>query len=90
MNRYCENVQQEAPPVLKIDPKGEAEQVKRITAYKASRDAAKVSTALKALESVANGDGDLMPHIVECVRSSCTLGEISDQLRAVFGEHHEI
>lgn len=90
VNRYCENVQQEAPPVLKIDPKGEAEQVKRITAYKASRDAAKVSTALKALESVANGDGDLMPHIVECVRSSCTLGEISDQLRAVFGEHHEI
>ena len=90
VNRYCENVQQEAPPVLKIDPKGEAEQVKRITAYKASRDAAKVSTALKALEGAAHGDGDLMPHIVECVRSSCTLGEISDQLRAVFGEHHEI
>jgi methylmalonyl-CoA mutase N-terminal domain/subunit len=90
VNRYCENVQQEPPPVLKIDPKGELEQVKRLAAYKASRDARKVSSALKELEEAARGDADLMPLIVSCVRSSCTLGEISDQLRAVFGEHHEI
>jgi methylmalonyl-CoA mutase N-terminal domain/subunit len=31
----------------------------------------------------------LMSPIVECVRSSCTLGEISDTLRGVFGEHRE-
>jgi methylmalonyl-CoA mutase N-terminal domain/subunit len=90
VNRYCENVQQEALPVLKIDPMGELEQVERLAAYKASRDARKVSSALKELEEAARGDAGLMPLIVSCVRSSCTLGEISDQLRAVFGEHHEI
>lgn len=90
VNRYCENVQQDAPPVLKIDPNVEREQVKRLAAYKASRDSGKVSAALKELETAARGDSDLMPRIVECVRASCTLGEISDQLRAVFGEHHEI
>jgi len=90
VNRYCENVQQDAPPVLKIDPKGEEEQVKRLTAYKASRDLGKVSTALTDLENAAHEEADLMPCIVACVRASCTLGEISDRLRAVFGEHHEI
>jgi methylmalonyl-CoA mutase N-terminal domain/subunit len=90
VNRYYENVQQDAPPVLKIDPKGEEEQVKRLTAYKASRDLGKVSIALTDLENAAHGEADLMPCIVACVRASCTLGEISDRLRAVFGEHHEI
>jgi methylmalonyl-CoA mutase N-terminal domain/subunit len=90
VNRYCENVQQDPPPVLKIDPRGEEAQVKRLAAYKASRDSVQVADALKELESAARGEGDLMPRIVSCVRASCTLGEISDQLRAVFGEHREM
>jgi methylmalonyl-CoA mutase N-terminal domain/subunit len=89
VNRYCEQEQGELPPVLKIDPRGEIEQVARLAAYKKARDGAKVSAALACLETLARSDAELMSPIVECVRSSCTLGEISDTLRSVFGEHRE-
>ena len=90
VNRYCDDGRGEAPPVLKIDPKGEAEQVARVVAFKAARDAAKVSAALTRLETLAGSEAELMTPIVECVRASCTLGEISDTLRKVFGEHKDI
>ncbi|MEN9845999.1 MAG: hypothetical protein RIS36_1146 [Pseudomonadota bacterium] len=89
VNRYCDDGQGAAPPVLKIDPRGEAEQIERLAAYKRARDGARVSAALATLEQLARSDGELMSPIVECVRSSCTLGEISDALRGVFGEHRE-
>jgi methylmalonyl-CoA mutase N-terminal domain/subunit len=89
VNRYCDENRGEAPPVLKIDPKGEAEQVARIAAFRAGRDGAKVAASLASLETLARSDAELMSPIVECVRSSCTLGEISDTLRRVFGEHTE-
>lgn len=89
VNRYCDEGQGEPPPVLKIDPRGEVEQNERLAAYKKARDGAKVSAALASLETLARSDAELMSPIVECVRSSCTLGEISDTLRGVFGEHRE-
>ena len=89
VNRYTESVDREAPAVLKINPQAESEQVARVAAFRAARDGAKSSAALKSLESVAQGDGEVMSSIVECVRASCTLGEIADTLRGVFGEHHE-
>lgn len=90
VNRYCESATSEPPSVLKIDPKGEGEQLAKLAAYKAARDGTRVSTALRHLESLARSDAELMTPIVDCVRASCTLGEISDTLRAVFGEHKEI
>ena len=38
----------------------------------------------------ARGTDNLMPKIVDAVRVPCTVGEISDALRGVFGEHREI
>lgn len=90
VNRYEESVERAAPPILKINPAGEQEQIKKLAAYKAARDSAKSASALKHLESGARGDADLVALIVECARASCTLGEISDTLRGVFGEYHEV
>jgi methylmalonyl-CoA mutase N-terminal domain/subunit len=90
VNRYCESAPTEAPAVLKIDPKGEGDQIAKLAAYKAARDSEKASATLRHLESLARSDAELMTSIVECVRASCTLGEISDTLRGVFGEHKEI
>lgn len=80
-----------APAVLRIDPAVESEQIAKLLAYKARRksegreDGAQQS--LIALESVAQGDGDVMEGIVSSVRAGATLGEISDALRKVFGEY---
>ena len=46
-----------------------------------------VKTSLEDLHKTARGDGNLMVPILNCVRAYCTLGEICDALRSVFGEY---
>jgi methylmalonyl-CoA mutase N-terminal domain/subunit len=55
---------------------------------RASRNARDVDTRLCALENAARYSDNLMPHIVACAEAYATVGEISDRLRAVFGEYH--
>jgi len=76
-------------PILRVDPQLESQQVARLQALRARRDAAAVERSLARLRDVATGGGNLVPAIVECVDRSVTLGEISDALRALFGEHRE-
>jgi methylmalonyl-CoA mutase N-terminal domain/subunit len=75
--------------LLRIDPALETEQVARVRALRATRDAARVSDALKALEDAAAGTENVMPRILDAVRARGTLGEIADVLRRVFGEYRE-
>jgi methylmalonyl-CoA mutase, N-terminal domain len=79
----------EPVPVAKADPKLEEAQVARIRAVRAKRDAAKYAQALEVLERTAKGKDNLMPPIVAAVKAYATVGEISDVLREVFGEHIE-
>jgi len=81
------------PPVkglLRVDPRVREHQIKRLAELKSSRDAKRVQTALQSLKNVAQGDGSLMVPILEGVRAYCTLGEICDVLRGVFGEYEPI
>ena len=43
--------------------------------------------SLDCLKKIAKSDENVMPCIIECVKHKCTLGEISDVLRSVFGEY---
>ena len=45
---------------------------------------------MDALTAAARGTDNLVPPIIHAVECHATLGEISDALRAVFGEHQEI
>lgn len=80
---------QEPPPqgLLKVDPKVREVQIKRISELKASRSSQGVKASLEELKKVARGDGNLMIPILSCVRAYCTLGEVCDSLRSVFGEY---
>ncbi len=78
-----------APPVFKLDPAIERQQVERLRAVRASRSAAAVETSLEKLESAARGTENLMPRVVECAEAMATVGEISNRLRGVFGEYRE-
>ncbi|MBU1035978.1 hypothetical protein KJ974_04710, partial [bacterium] len=49
----------------------------------------KVKENLKSLEKAAKTDANLMPLILDCVKSYATLGEICDVLRSIFGEYKE-
>ena len=78
------------PETLKIDPELEARQVARTKAVRAARSAAGATAALDAIKRGAEGAENLMPLVVEAVEARCTMGEISDALRGVFGEHREV
>ena len=54
---------------------------------KRTRHAAGVADALRDLGTAAKGTDNLMPYIIRCVEQYCTVGEISDALRDVWGEH---
>ncbi|GBC82900.1 Methylmalonyl-CoA mutase [bacterium HR10] len=88
VNRFV--VPEERPiPVLRIDPEIERAQVDALRRIKAERDAAAVSRTLAELEEAARSTENLMPYIIRAVEAYATLGEISDCLRRVFGEHRE-
>src|SRR3954462_12811061 len=80
----------EAPrEILRIDPAAEQDQVDRLRALRERRNGEKAAATLAALTAAAQEDRNLMPSILDCVRAEVTLGEISDGLRAVYGEYRE-
>jgi methylmalonyl-CoA mutase, N-terminal domain len=76
-------------PILnRIDTEIERRQVARLKDLKTSRDTIKVRHAVTALEKAAeNPDENLMPHIINAVKSYATLGEISSTLGQIFGRY---
>jgi methylmalonyl-CoA mutase N-terminal domain/subunit len=76
-------------PVMKIDPRVEAEQVERIRAWRAEHDTPAKAEALGRVDTVARGEGNLVPVILDAVKAGATVGELGDVLRVVWGEHVE-
>ncbi|MBL8602898.1 MAG: methylmalonyl-CoA mutase [Myxococcales bacterium] len=89
VNVYREGAD-EAVPLQSIDPALEAEQVARLRAFRAARDQAATDAALAALEGAARRDENVMPRVLGAVEARATVGEVSDALRRVYGEHVEI
>ncbi|MDQ3809682.1 MAG: methylmalonyl-CoA mutase family protein [Chloroflexota bacterium] len=87
VNRF-QTEEPEAPPtILVVDPEIRQRQCERLRVLRAQRDAARCSALLQGLEHAAASDNtNLLPLIVEAVEGYCTLGEISDAFRRVWGE----
>ncbi len=63
-------------------------QIRRIEETRRRRSAAEVTAALAALTEIArSGQGNILEAAVTAARARATVGEISDALRAVFGDH---
>ncbi|HET6261016.1 MAG TPA: methylmalonyl-CoA mutase family protein, partial [Chloroflexia bacterium] len=75
--------------ILKVDPHLQSRQVEGLRRLREERDAGQVEGALARLRNAAEGGDNLMPLLIDSVEKLCTLGEISDTLRSVFGEYHE-
>jgi methylmalonyl-CoA mutase N-terminal domain/subunit len=76
--------------VLQIDPEIERRQIARVRAVRAARDDAEWRSSLDRLAAAARDTANLVPFVITAVEARATLGEISDTLRGVFGEHKEI
>ena len=57
------------------------------TTLKRERDPAKCDHILQLLNDQAASGENLMPTVIKAVEADCTLGEIADTLREVFGEY---
>ena len=76
--------------VHRIDADVEARQTERVKKVRAMRDQSAWRSGLDAVGIAARGTDNLVPVIVQAVSAHATVGEISDAMRAVFGEHSEI
>lgn len=75
--------------VLKISEETAREQIERLKAFKNRRSDLEVAASLRSVRSAAEGDENLMPVFISAVQSGVTLGEISNELRSVFGLYRE-
>ena len=73
-------------PLLRVDREGERLQIEGINEVRRTRDNRAVAEKLRALEAAAKGNENLMPPLIEAVKSYATLGEMMDVFRDVFGE----
>jgi methylmalonyl-CoA mutase N-terminal domain/subunit len=73
-------------PILRVDDSIRAVQTHRLVELRRSRNPAKCDQLLQELNDKANSGENIMPIVIEAVENKCTLGEIADELRSVFGE----
>jgi methylmalonyl-CoA mutase N-terminal domain/subunit len=79
------------PPidVLYVDHTVAEQQQQKLKQLRLNRNGAQVGRALRLLRHAAQGSDNLMPHLIECVESYATLGEVCEELKPVFGVYEE-
>lgn len=76
-------------PIQLIDPSVEKVQDARLAQVRRERDPVAVQMALEGLRQAAKEGRNTMPHFVEAALAYATLGEMMDELRAVYGVYEE-
>ncbi len=86
VNKYQMN--EELPiPAFRVNDNIREHQAQKISAIKEKRDTQTVQQCLEEIRQRATGTENLMPAVIEAVENHCTLGEVADELRKVFGEY---
>ena len=86
---FTEGSEDDDIDLLKITSDDEQRQVKRLQQVRADRNQAAVSEALMSLRRAAETDANLMPHLIDSVRTRATVGEVTNALADVFGRYTE-
>ena len=86
VSRY---VEEESEPIelYRLDPEAERRQLERTARVRAERNAEEATRALAEVRRVAEGDANLLPPMREALRARCTIGEICNELRDLFGTY---
>jgi methylmalonyl-CoA mutase, N-terminal domain len=86
-NRFQSTEAEPSADILTVDPSVRQRQCQRLRALRERRDNARCQNVLERLQAAAaNEHENLLPLIVEAVEAYCTLGEISDAFRSIWGE----
>lgn len=87
VNQFIEESSDEKINLLKIDDSIQKKQLEKLNEVRKTRDNTRVQDCLKKLRDVALSDKNIIPIIIDCVECYSSIGEISDTLRKVWGEH---
>ena len=87
VNKF-KNEQNILPPSFKIDDNIRQLQINKLKLLKEKRDNLKAMACLKTIKDKTISGENLMPAVIDAVENNCTLGEISNILRDVFGEYN--
>jgi methylmalonyl-CoA mutase N-terminal domain/subunit len=79
----------EPTEILKISDEFEKKQIEKLTRVKQTRDNQKALEALKKIEEIAKTKENLIPYILNAVKQYCSVGEIIQSLKNVFGVYRE-
>lgn len=74
-------------PLFRVDDSIRQIQIAKLNDLKRRRDPARIDSVLQDLNDKAASGENIMPVVVTAVEQRCTLGEIADTLREVFGEY---
>jgi methylmalonyl-CoA mutase N-terminal domain/subunit len=89
-NRFQSSQAEPTTEILTVDPSVRQRQCERLRALRARRDNTRCAHLLERLQAAAGNEREnLLPLIVEAVEAYCTLGEISDAFRAIWGESRD-
>ena len=86
VNKYQDEEKNESS-LYEISKSAISEQIKQLKELKINRDNEKAKRTLEILTNKCKGDDNLIPFIIDCVKSECTIGEITQTMKTVFGEH---
>lgn len=86
VNKFVSNEPQKGE-FLVVDPKVGERQIARLQQMKDQRDKKRVEESLEHLGKAAKGEENIMPYLIDAVKTYATLGEICDVLRGEFGEY---
>lgn len=86
INKFVTEEQNDTP-AFKINDSIRQQQIEKLKELRSRRDQQQVNNSLAAIKQAAQGTGNLMPIVITAVENLCTLGEIADVLRSVWGEY---
>ena len=86
LNKYISNETKQID-TFEIDQNSIDNQITSLKTYKETRDSESVNIRLKKLKALAKSNDNIIPGLIKCVQNACTLGEMSDILREVYGNH---
>ena len=89
INKYQEDEELE-PNLQEISESLVSNQINSVKKFKQNRDNNYVKKVLNDLENKCKSTENLIPSIINCVKGDCTLGEITQTMKSVFGEYQPL
>jgi len=87
VNRFQVEGEEAEVELHSLDPQAERRQIERTRRLRAERDGPAAEAALRQVQETARGDANLLPPMRAALAAQCTVGEICDALREVFGTY---